>query len=182
MTTVKELIDDVMRREGWDKYTNHPADRGGPTKWGITQTTARAYGYKGDIRDMTYDQAYSIYYRRFWDVPQFDEIAKRSHELAVSMFDFGVNSGQTRAVVALQRALNSLNRQGKDYPDIAADGLIGPMTLHCLDEYIKRRGVEGKIVLHNLVRAIRSVFLMELTERSPSQEVFNYGWQKRSMT
>ena len=32
--TVDQMIDDILRREGG--YVNHPADKGGPTKYGIT--------------------------------------------------------------------------------------------------------------------------------------------------
>ena len=36
--------------------------------------------------------------------------------------------GPPVAVGFLQRALNALNRQGADYPDIAADGVLGAMA------------------------------------------------------
>lgn len=180
MATVKEIIDGVMKAEGWDKYTNDPKDRGGATKWGITQTTARMYGYTGDIKNMTYDQAYAVYYQRFWLDPKFDEIDKRSHELAVAMFDYGVNSGQTKPIKAMQRALNSLNLEGKSFPDVNPDGVIGRMTLGALDAFLKQRGTAGAIVLLNMVKAIRSVFLLEITERCQSQEKWAYGWQTRA--
>lgn len=38
--TADVLIDAVIDREG--RYVNHPADRGGPTCWGITEAVARA--------------------------------------------------------------------------------------------------------------------------------------------
>lgn len=181
MATIKEIIDDVIKAEGGDKYTNDPKDRGGATKWGITQTTAKAYGYTGDVKNMTYDQAYKIYLDRFWHSPKFDEIDKRSHELAVAMFDFGVNSGQARPIKALQRALNSLNLEGKSYPDITVDGSIGRMTLSALDAFLKQRGTAGAIVLLNMVKSIRSVFLLELSEKQQSQERFQFGWQSRAL-
>lgn len=37
MKTVDEMIDAIIRREGG--YVNHPADRGGPTRYGITMAT-----------------------------------------------------------------------------------------------------------------------------------------------
>ena len=37
------LIDAVIDREG--RYVNHPADRGGPTCWGITEAVARAHDF-----------------------------------------------------------------------------------------------------------------------------------------
>ncbi len=39
---VDSLIDEVIGREGG--YSNHPADRGGPTRWGVTEKVARAHG------------------------------------------------------------------------------------------------------------------------------------------
>ncbi|MES2753138.1 MAG: glycosyl hydrolase 108 family protein, partial [Pseudomonadota bacterium] len=33
-TDIATLIDAVIGREGG--YSNHPADRGGPTRWGVT--------------------------------------------------------------------------------------------------------------------------------------------------
>ena len=45
--TIDTLIDGVIGREGG--YSNHPADRGGPTRWGVTEAVARANGYRGDM-------------------------------------------------------------------------------------------------------------------------------------
>ena len=44
-TTIAATIDALIEREG--AYSDHPADRGGPTRWGITEQVARAYGYYG---------------------------------------------------------------------------------------------------------------------------------------
>src|SRR3546814_12924741 len=49
------LVEDVIAREGG--YTAHPADKGGPTRWGITQAVARAHGYCGDMRQFPRDEA-----------------------------------------------------------------------------------------------------------------------------
>lgn len=47
---INELVDRLPEREGG--YANHPADRGGPTCFGITQDVARANGYYGQMRDL----------------------------------------------------------------------------------------------------------------------------------
>ena len=39
---VDELIDELIEREGG--FVSHPADRGGPTRYGITEAVARAHG------------------------------------------------------------------------------------------------------------------------------------------
>uniref|UniRef100_UPI00359318C9 glycosyl hydrolase 108 family protein n=1 Tax=Parasphingorhabdus sp. TaxID=2709688 RepID=UPI00359318C9 len=44
---IDTLIDKVIALEG--DYSDHPADRGGPTRWGVTEAVARAQGYAGDI-------------------------------------------------------------------------------------------------------------------------------------
>jgi lysozyme family protein len=38
---IDAMFDDVLRREGG--FVDHPADRGGPTKYGITQRTLGHY-------------------------------------------------------------------------------------------------------------------------------------------
>ena len=39
------LIEELIEREGG--YVNHPRDKGGPTRFGITESVARAHGYSG---------------------------------------------------------------------------------------------------------------------------------------
>ena len=39
---VDRMIDELIEREG--DYVNHPADKGGPTRYGITEGVARAHG------------------------------------------------------------------------------------------------------------------------------------------
>uniref|UniRef100_A0AAU6W0R5 Endolysin n=1 Tax=Pseudomonas phage Pavpe01 TaxID=3138545 RepID=A0AAU6W0R5_9VIRU len=176
---LKTKIDAVMRAEGWDKYTDLPNDKGGPTKWGITEVTARAFGYTGAMQDLDYDTAYAIYRERFWLAPKFDQIDSRSEYLSNTLFDYGVNSGPSRPVKALQRALNALNRRETDYPDIDTDGGLGRITFACLDSFIKKRGPDGLNYLTEMVKAQRSVFLLETSERNQTQEDFQNGWQQR---
>lgn len=176
---IKKLIDDVIKSEGWDKYTNNPNDRGGPTKWGVTEATARAFGYVGDVKDMTYEQAFEIYLERFWLQPKFDRLMMFSKQLALICFSWGVNSGPAAPSKALQRALNVLNRRAKDYPDIDTDGSLGRMSFSALTDFAKKRGSEGMSNLEQLVRAQWSVFYMGLAEKDESQEDFVNGWLSR---
>ncbi len=64
------VIDGILNIEG--SYVDNPADRGGPTKWGITEKTARAHGYKGNMRDLSRDEAYLILEQDYWTAPGFD--------------------------------------------------------------------------------------------------------------
>ena len=121
---VDELIDELIEREGG--YVNHPADRGGPTRFGITEAVARAHGYAGAMAELPREEAAAIYRRLYWLRPRFDEVAKRAPRVAAELFDTGANMGPAVAATFLQRALTALNRNGKDYPDLVPDGRVGP--------------------------------------------------------
>lgn len=53
-------------------YVNHPDDKGGPTKWGITEKAAVAHGYR-DMRNLTRGQALEILEADYWYGPRFDQ-------------------------------------------------------------------------------------------------------------
>lgn len=174
MTHIDELIDDLIEREGG--YANHPADRGGPTNWGITEAVARRQGYAGDMRALPRCDAAAIYKRLYWLKPRFDEIAAYAPMLAAELFDTGVNMGTGTATAFLQRALNALNRTGKDYPDLAIDRQAGPATLAALQAFLKKRGRSGETVLLKAVEALQGAHYIKIAEASPVQEAFVYGW------
>ena len=111
---IDTLIDAVIDREGG--YSNHPADRGGPTRYGITQAVARTNGYDEDMRVFPREQAEDIYRRLYWTRPAFDQVAVRAPKIAEELFDTGVNMGPAVAAVFLQRALNALNRGAPTIP------------------------------------------------------------------
>ena len=172
---IDQLLVDLIGREG--KYSNNPADTGGETNWGITVAVARAYGYTGPMKDMLRAVAETIYRGRYWVQPKFDQINALAPAIAEEMLDTGVNMGQAVAGKFLQRALNTLNNEAKLFPDLVADGNIGPMTLDALRQYLKARGTQGVSVLLSMLNAQQSVRYIEIAEANKSQESFMYGWQ-----
>lgn len=172
---VDQYIDGIIEREGG--YTDHPADRGGPTKWGITEQVARAYGYHGRMQDLPRGVAKQIYLERYWVAPGFVHVNDHSPAIAEELLDTGVNMGTGVAARFLQRALNVLNNEAKTYPDIAVDGAIGRMTIAALRAFLSARGKDGHVVLWRMLNAQQSVRYIEIAEARPSQEVFQYGWQ-----
>ena len=42
-------------------FSDHPADPGGATRFGITEAVAREVGYRGDMRELPVDLAKRIY-------------------------------------------------------------------------------------------------------------------------
>lgn len=174
MTNIDEMIDDVIEREGG--YVNHPADRGGSTKWGITEAVARRQGFAGDMRSLPRSDAAAIYKRLYWFKPRFDEVAIHAPALAAELFDTGVNMGTGTATAFLQRALNALNREGRDYADLTLDRLVGPATLAALQAFLRKRGADGESVLLKAVEALQGAHYINIAEARPSQEAFVYGW------
>ena len=174
MTDLNQFIDSLIAREGG--FVDHPADRGGPTNWGITQAVARAQGYAGAMRDLPRETAAAIYRRLYWVLPGFDSVDRLAPRVAAELFDTGVNMGPPVATGFLQRALNALNREQRDYADIAVDRRIGPTTLAALDAYRKRRGAPGEQVLLKAMRALRGEHYVALAEGRPANEAFLYGW------
>lgn len=174
MTDIAALIDAVIAREG--AYVDHPADRGGPTNWGITERVARANGWAKDMRDLPRAVAARIYRRLYWEEPNFDAVADISVLIAAELFDTGVNMGPVVATGFLQRALNALNRNARDCPDIPLDRTLGPATLGALRAYLTARGKAGETVLLKAMEALQGVHYIALTESRPANEAFLYGW------
>ncbi len=171
---IETLIEEVIEREGG--YVNHPADRGGPTNWGITEAVARRQGYVGDMRALPRSDAAAIYRQLYWHKPRFAAVAERAPALAAELFDTGINMGTGTAIAFLQRALNALNREARDYPDLVVDRQIGPATLAALDAFLKKRGRGAEHVLLKAVEALQGAHYINIAEARPSQEAFVYGW------
>jgi lysozyme family protein len=172
---IDALIESLIDREGG--FVNHPSDRGGPTKYGITQAVARAHGYSGAMRSLPRDEAAAIYKRLYWLRPGLDRVARRSEAVAAELFDSGVNMGPAVAATFLQRALSALNRDRRDYADLVPDGRIGPATLAALDTFFQLRGKQpGETVLLRALDALQGERYIRLAERRPANEAFLYGW------
>lgn len=170
----EKQLDELVGKEGG--YSNDPADSGGETNWGITVAVARAFGYAGPMKDMTQDQARSIYKVRYWTQPKFDQVAKLSAPIAYELFDTGVNMGQAVAGKFLQRALNVLNNGGTDFADLGVDGAIGNMTLYALGVYLNKRGVTGEKTMLKMLNAQQATRYIELAESRPKDEKYAFGW------
>jgi len=171
---VAALIDEVIAREGG--YSNHPADRGGPTNFGITQAVARANGYAGDMRQLPRGVAEAIYRRLYWERPGYAFVAEIAPNVAAELFDSAVNMGPATATAFLQRALNALNRNQKDYPDLKTDRLVGAKTLAALGAFMRLRGKTGEKVLLKAIEALQGERYVALAESRPANEAFLYGW------
>lgn len=146
-------------------YVNAKTDRGGPTKFGITHKTLAAHrGVKSvtaaQVKAMTLAEAVAIYRKSYWTQSGGDVLPVG---LDYAAFDFGVNSGPSRAVKTLQGVVGA-----------AQDGKVGPATLAAVRAY------PGGIV--KLIRdycAARMAFLRSLTNAKTGFPANGRGWTIR---
>ncbi|WP_438288132.1 glycoside hydrolase family 108 protein [Edwardsiella tarda] len=178
--TKDQIFDALLGREGG--YVDHPHDKGGPTKWGITEKVARAHGYTGDMRNLTRAQALKIYESDYWSGPRFDQVADLSARVAAELCDTGVNMGPSVPSKWLQRWLTAFNDGERLYPDISADGVIGPRTLSALRTYLDARGEEGEQVLLRALNCSQGDRYLDLAEQRVQNESFLYGWVRERVT
>lgn len=172
--SIESMIDATIGREG--RYSDHPADRGGPTMYGITQAVARRHGYKGHMRDLPRATAVAIYRREYLVDPGFGEVAAISPAIGEELFDTGVNMGPSVPALWFQQCLNALNNSGKLYADIAEDGRIGPGTLAAFRAYRKARGAEADSVMLKALNGLQAARYVDLARRRVANEAFLYGW------
>lgn len=175
--TKDQIFARIVGNEGG--YVNNPDDKGGPTNWGITQAVARAHGYTGDMRNLTRDQALAILDADYWTGPRFDQIAAVSPAVAYELCDTGVNMGPSVPSKFLQRWLTALNNKGQLYPDLDADGRIGPRTVSALKTFLAARGKEGEGRLLAALNCSQGARYLELAEGREANETFLYGWLAR---
>lgn len=157
-------------------YSNHPDDPGGETNHGITARVARAHGYTGPMRELGAELAIAIAKAEYWDAIDGDAIAAISEPIALELFDTNFNLWYGAAGKFLQRALNGLNRRGRDYPDLDVDGRIGSGTLHALERLLTLRGAAGELVMLRLLNSQQAVDYLRQAAESSGKEEFLFGW------
>ncbi len=167
----KAVIDKIIEVEGG--YSNRAEDAGGETMFGVTVSVARAAGYTGPMAEMPREVAVEVYSARYWDAVKADDLAVMSEAVMSEVVDTAVNCGPGRAGLFLQRALNVLNREESIYPDIVADGAIGPATLAALRGYLDAR--DGDVLVKAL-NCLQGAFYISLAEQRHTDESNVYGW------
>lgn len=177
--SIDKIIDDILKVEG-SEYTNRASDAGGPTKYGITQRAlAQFWGRPatpGDVSRLTEADARAIYRARYVVDPGFEDVLKLSQRIGTELIDSGVNCGTGRASEWLQRALNALNRQQHDYPDIKVDNDVGPATLSALRAFLRVRGDRAETILLRALNCLQGAHYITLAERRAFDEQNLVGW------
>jgi lysozyme family protein len=161
---MSKVIDDLIRREG-DRYTNRPNDRGGPTKYGITQKTLAEYrGHPvtpEDVAALEETEARAIYSLLYIERPKFNLL---SDPLSEFMIDSGVQHGTRRVSRWLQSAAS--------LPQGQRDGVIGNVTLAAVHQ-------AGEAAVYRRVLARRCQFYGRIITNDPTQSEYAAGWANR---
>lgn len=167
---IQTIIKNIIKREGG--YVNHPADRGGPTKYGVTEKALTHWSGRTvteeDIKNISKTTAYEIFYHQYFIIPKIDTLPQQLHEI---MLDMSVNHGFRRAIRILQRTLTLLDISLK------VDGYIGPITLNAVDDAISRKSLKN--LINNLIDA-RVAFYDQIIKNDSTQTVFRNGWINRA--
>ena len=166
------------------EYSDIPGDRGGRTKYGITETTlmeAIRQGLIGaiGIRDLTPEQARIIYKALYWNPLKLQGV--KDIAIAAEIFDTAVNSGVKKAVLIAQLALEYLGES------INLDGAIGPATLNLINKwcvkdpralFVALNGIQFihfcAIIDPHLIDTIKT-----LVRPRADQRQFARGWTRR---
>ena len=162
MERFERIFDYLLRVEGG--YSDDKNDKGGKTKYGITEEEARDFGYKGDMQDLTIDFAKNIYLKKYYLGNKLDKVV--NDKVALSICDWTVNSGRNGTKNA-QIAINQLTNANLD-----VDGIIGNKTLEALNSADPEKFLE---VYHNLQR----IYYKGKVEADRTQEGFLTGWLNR---
>jgi lysozyme family protein len=167
--SVEAMIGDVIRREGG--FVDHPADRGGPTKFGITQAAlSRQLGRAAtaaEVEGLSLDQARQIYRRDYYQGPRIDRLPERIQPF---VFDSAVNHGPGRAIAFVQQVCNLAG-----FGELVVDGVCGPLTIRAAHD---AAWAMKDWLLAALVEERRN-FYQAIARADPSQAVFLEGWLNR---
>ena len=152
-----ECLDIILKHEGG--FVNHPEDPGGATNLGITKRTLEEFLGKEVtidlVKNLPKETAARIYKEKYWDSIKGDALPSG---VDLSLFDWGVNSGPSKAAKCLQKLL-----------DVNVDGIIGSQTLTVLDSW------DLEIILEDLHKE-RKKFYQSLR----TFQTFGKGWLRRN--
>ncbi len=167
----------LLKREG-KAFTYALYDRGGATKFGITQGTFtdvcnRKTIYvcdkdgdgkitSNDIRLLTPNDAKEFYYNEFWGYWKAEQI--NDYGVADILVDYLVNSGAGRNLSNIKRIQRILG--------VTPDGIIGPGTLRAINSYPPRE-------LVSKIKQARLSHITAIIKNDPTQQKWERGWKIR---
>ena len=183
----EKSITAVLKYEGG--YCNHKGDTGGETYKGIARnswpnwegwesiddaktrinpgTTNKQWAQFTKLIETAYPELQALvetfYNENFWKPMYCDYFSEPVGHL---LFDFSVNSGNSRATKHLQKALLALGAK------IEVDGKLGEQT-------INETGMYEPAIVSDVMLQDREAFYRAIVEKKPDQGKFLNGWLAR---
>ncbi|EMX0849569.1 peptidoglycan-binding protein [Pluralibacter gergoviae] len=162
----QHALDFVLSKEGG--YVNDPTDKGGETKYGISDKRDGLADGRTDvdgdgkpdtrIKDLTEEQAGQIYYRDYWYpsyCPQWPD------GISLFVFDSAVQHGVKKAIQLLQDAVS-----------VTSDGIVGPKTITAVTS------ADPEWLLTRCFLR-RSRYYANIIKANPAQGKYLNGWHNR---
>jgi lysozyme family protein len=162
----------IIRIEG-TLYADHPQDRGGPVKFGITLPVLREFRQSKilgahDIKDLKLFEAMEIYKTMFWDLLSLDKV--KDPKMALAIFDNAVNCGPGTAVKLVQTSINKASPWVGQVPE---DGVMGSETLATLNS------IDRVQFGFQFFKGAQARYI-SIVKKDPTQMVFLRGWLNRT--
>jgi lysozyme family protein len=156
-----DVVDVILSHEGHE-YTNRSADKGGPTKFGITIPTLSAHrGHpcnEQDVKDLTEGEARETYTKMY--VTPFTSL--KDAKVREQMIDFGVTSGPETSIKVAQQLLS-----------LPKDGVLGPKTV---------AAINADKSFGNKFAVSRAKYYAGLVDRDQRQLPNLMGWLNRALS
>jgi lysozyme family protein len=172
VTDIREQVAWIIDRfEGGATFTDDPFDRGGATKYGVTQLALRDYRSRltgnpaltvtaADVRNLERSEALDIGVTVYGvDSGLVFILDPRVRLVAL---DYAFHSGPVRAIKALQDAVG-----------VTVDGIFGPVSQDAVNRH------HNPVQLGTQVLTRRSELMQRLIEADATQRKYTLGWWKR---
>lgn len=155
------FIRDIIRREGG--YVNHPADRGGPTKYGITIANYRRWiknpkATAWELLRITVDDALE-FYRWYFAECKIDNLPVELLPLAIDLCTLHSPRGVGTILNRVANCYDTTRPRGQVFHDLVEQ--FGPRTTKAL------------------ITLSRVAYFRELCNLEPNQKAFLLGWLNR---
>lgn len=177
MDNFEKSLSFVVGNEGG--LSDHPADNGGLTNLGITQSTLdrarlEINGLPSSVRNLTRAQAEEIYRVFYWEASKADMMP---YPLCTLHFDAAVNHGVGGAGKLLQKTINNYAAKAGLDAHVDVDGAVGLKTLAALCQCLDLKGNVSLIC--EIYCNQREAYYKAIVDNNPSQGVFLKGWLNR---
>jgi lysozyme family protein len=170
---VEKAINTTIQLEGG--FSNHPNDRGGVTKYGITltlyQKIVNPNATASDLQAISSNDARQFYKAQFFYKNKIEQLPEGIWDI---VFDMCVNHGPKNAFSIMQMCFRRLGQK------CSLDGATGPETIAAATTLAGTTQASLN-ALRMALMAERIGFYAAIIQRKPDQKVFASGWMSRAV-